>query len=197
MIAEGVMFLVFSIPDTFNVINKKISVAQYVKNMLSLVAAFGTSIGGTVIAGSLIGSATGGTVNKTVGKVAGFVAGGVCGVLGGGAVKAIGDIFHEDDSRVMTRLFNAVFANMLIDFMLSEKEIDEVIKVLDQKGKDLNKLQSKLLKSNTQSQDIINFLTPIIDDIVNKREIINGNINAELHNQINSIIMNGELAYGM
>lgn len=197
MIAEGVMFLVFSIPDTFNVINRKISVAQYVKNMLSLVAAFGGSIGGTFLAGSLIGGAAGGTVNKTVGKVGGFVAGGVCGVLGGGAVRAIGDIFHEDDSRVTTRLFNAVLANMLIDYLLSENEIENVINVLDQKGKDLNKLQKSLLKSNSQSQDIVNYLTPIIENVVKKREKIDDNSNAELHNQINDIIMNGELAYGM
>ena len=193
-ITEGVMFIAFSVPDTIRIINGRISVAQYVKDMLSLIASFGGSIGGTMLTGAFLGG-TVGPINKSVGKIVGFTGGAVAGVTLGAGTKAIANIFHEDDSKVTTRLFNAVLSNMLIDYMLSESEIEKLLNVLGKKGKELNKLQKKLLKSDTQALDISNYLTPLIETIVNKRDQIDDGKETELNKNIDEIMKEGDLKY--
>ena len=107
------------------------------------------------------------------------------------------EVSEYGENNVTNELIFELSSENIVGEEVPENEIENVINVLDQKGKDLNKLQKRLLKSNSQSQDIVNYLTPIIENVVKKREKIDDNSNAELHNQINDIIMNGELAYGM
>ena len=98
--------------------------------MSSLAASFLASVGGTAAAGALIGEKISG---KGKAKVVGLVAGGACGLVAGVAVKTVGNLLHEDDAVITTRLFNAVLTNMIIDHMLSESEVDLLIKELDNK----------------------------------------------------------------
>ena len=147
-----------------------------------------------MLTGAFLGG-TVGPINKSVGKIVGFAGGAVAGVTLGAGTKAIANIFHEDDSKVTTRLFNAVLSNMLIDYMLSESEIEKLLNVLGKKGKELNKLQKKLLKSDTQALDISNYLTPLIETIVNKRDQIDDGKETELNKNIDEIMKEGDLKY--
>lgn len=44
-VTAGITFVVFSVPDTFNMFSKKISNAQYTKNMLSLIGTMASAGG--------------------------------------------------------------------------------------------------------------------------------------------------------
>lgn len=94
-LAECVMFVVFAVPDTFDVVSRKMSGAQYVKNMLSLLASFGGSIGGTAVAGGVIGKKIGGSINKSAGKAIGLGVGMAVGGIAGATTKAVGNVFKE------------------------------------------------------------------------------------------------------
>lgn len=194
MISEGVMFLVFSIPDTYQVFSKKMTAAQYAKNMASLAASFLASVGGTAAAGALIGERISG---KGKAKVVGLVAGGACGLVAGVAVKTVGNLLHEDDAVITTRLFNAVLTNMIIDHMLSETEVDQLIKELDSKGKELADLQKNLLSSKSQASDISDFLLPIVNGLTDNREKVDEKCNGKFMDSIAELLMNGDLAYGV
>ena len=154
-ITQSVMFIVFSVPDTFKFINGKISGSQYWKNMTSLLASFTGSI--TTIAGArvVIGKAIGEKVNKKVGAAIGMGAGIIGGAICGTAVKGIGNLIHEDDAIIAARLFNGVLLNQFIDNMLISEEQDAVIKLLDDDEKQLRQLQQNLRESETQEADII------------------------------------------
>ena len=187
------MFLVFSIPDTYQVFNKKMSSAQYIKNMTSLAASFLASIGGTAITGAKIGEKK--TGKKA--KVIGLVAGGACGLVAGVGIKTVGNLLHEDDAVITTRMFNAVMTNMIIDHMLSDKEVDLLIEELDDKKKELANLQKALLSSNSQASDITAFLLPIINGLTEKREKVDEKCNGKFMDSIADLLMNGDLAYGV
>ena len=188
------MFLVFSIPDTYQVFSKKMSTTQYAKNMSSLAASFLASVGGTAAAGALIGEKISG---KGKAKVVGLVAGGACGLVAGVAVKTVGNLLHEDDAVITTRLFNAVLTNMIIDHMLSESEVDLLIKELDNKGKELADLQKALLSSKSQASDISDFLLPIVNDLTDNREKVDEKCSGKFMDSIAELLMNGDLAYGV
>lgn len=140
-ITQGIMFFVFTAPDTYRAISGKISGSQYWKNMTSLVASFMCSIAATTTAGAALGKTVGGKVNKNVGSAIGLVAGVVGGALGGTTVKAIGNLLHEDDAIITARLFNAVLLNQVIDYMLTPEEQDLIIAMLDDEEDKLRDLQ--------------------------------------------------------
>ncbi|WP_286152846.1 hypothetical protein [Sporofaciens musculi] len=196
-ITQGVMFFVFTVPDTYKAISGKISGSQYWKNMTSLVASFTCSIVTTTATGAAIGKTIGENVNKKVGSAIGLVAGVVGGALGGTAVKAIGNLQHEDDAIITARLFNAVLLNQFIDYMLTPEEQDQIITMLDEDEDKLRDLQQSLLKSDHQEQDVIDYLEPKIHKIIKKRHVICAADEAEMCSSINSIVLEGGLAYGV
>ncbi len=184
-VSQAIMFAVFSVPDTYKVFAGKISTAQYTKEMTSLVASMGGYFVGSAAAGLAVaeyGRRTGEKVDKKVGGAIGFVAGAVAGTGANAAVRALGNLFHEDDAIITTRLFNATFANICIDYMLSENEIGETMDKLDEKDnrKGLRKLQGKLISSDTQHEDIESFLDPIIEDVISKRPKITAAIEHDM-----------------
>lgn len=90
----------------------------------------------------------------------------------GAAVKSLTGLFKEDDSVITARLFNAVVANMAIEYFLQEKEADRLIQLLNDNSKEIGKMQRKLLSSSRQYYDVEQFLTPYFDKAVNVRESI-------------------------
>lgn len=196
-ITQGVMFFVFTVPDTYKAISGKISGSQYWKNMTSLVASFVCNIVTTTATGAVIGKTIGEKVNKKVGSAIGLVAGVVGGALGGTAVKAIGNLLHEDDAIITARLFNAVLLNQFIGYMLTPEEQDQIITMLDEDEDKLRDLQQSLLKSDHQEQDVIDYLEPKIHKIIKKRHVICAADEAEMGSSINNIILEGGLAYGV
>ena len=196
-ITQGIMFFVFTVPDTYKAVSGKISGSQYLKNMTSLVTSFACSIFATTSAGAIIGKTAGGQINKKVGSVIGLCAGVVGGALGGTAVKTIGNLLHEDNAIITARLFNAVLLNQFIDYMFSSAEQDQVIALLDNDEKQLRELQQSLRKSEHQEQDVIEYLTPKINSVIKKRMKIEVSDECQMEDTINSIILKGELVYGM
>lgn len=196
-IAQGVMFIVFSVPDTFKVVNGKISGSQYWKNMTSLFTSFTGSIVATTAAGAVIGKMLGEKVNKKVGAAIGMGAGVIGAAVCRTVVKGIGDLFHEDDAVITVRLFNGVLLNQFIDNMLTSEEQDSVIKALDNDEKQLRQLQQNLRKSETQEADIIKYLEPKIESVIKGRNCINNDAEQEMKENIKSIVSKGELAYGL
>ena len=130
-ITQGIMFVVFTLPDTYKVLAGKISGSQYWKNMTSLSASFLCSIAGSTTAGAVLGKTIGEKVDKKVGSAVGLGVGLVCGALGGAGAKAIGNLLHEDDAIITARLFNAVLLNQFIDYMLTPEEQDQILSVLN------------------------------------------------------------------
>lgn len=196
-ITQGIMFFVFTLPDTYKAISGKISGSQYWKNMTSLVASFMCSIAATTAAGAALGKTIGEKVNKKVGSAIGLVAGVVGGALGGTTVKAIGNLLHEDDAIITARLFNAVLLNQFIDYMLTPEEQDLIIAMLDSEEEELRDLQQSLLKSDQQERDIVNYLEPKMCKIIKKRHVIGADEETEMGSSISSIVLEGGLAYGM
>lgn len=175
VIVEGVTFIVFSIPDTYRVSLGKISGAQYTKNMISTAASFAGSIAGAYSAGLAVGAISGKfgkKVNKTVGAVIGFAAGAGGGMLAGFAVKEITGLFKEDDCIITARLFNAAVANLVIEYLLSEEEIDRLVEELDQDSRKVNKFQIGIRTCEHQYYDIQKFLEPYFEKAVENRAYI-------------------------
>lgn len=171
-IVEGITFIVFSVPDTYRVTTKRISGAQYTKNMLSMGASFMGAIASTYGAGlaaGAIGEKIGKKVNKKVGAVIGFVAGAGGGMLFGTAAKKLGDLLKEDDCIIAARAFNATIVNMAIEYMLSEEEIDKLINALDKDSKKLMKFQIKVRTVEHQYYEIQQFLEPYFENAIKDR----------------------------
>ena len=196
-ITQSVMFIVFSVPDTFKVINGKISGSQYWKNMTSLFASFTGSITTTAGAGVVIGKTIGEKINKKVGAAIGMGAGIIGGAICGTAAKSVGNFIHEDDAIVIARLFKGVQCIQVIDNMLTPEEQDAVNKLLNDDEKQLRQLQQNLRKSKTQEADIIKYLEPKIEAVIKGRSRIGTDIEQEMEENIKSIVLKGELAYGL
>lgn len=182
-LVEGVCFAVFSIPDTYRVCSKKISGSQYTKNMLS---SLGSLLGGVVstygagVAVGKVGEKLGKTIDKKLGAAIGFMAGAGGGMIVGFAVKKISDVYKEDDCVITARLFNAVVVNLAVEYMLDENECDILVKKLNEKSKDIAKLQTKILKSERQYFEIKNYLEVYFEDVIAQRI----KIDKEMENQV-------------
>lgn len=175
VVSEGVMIVLFSVPDTYRVMTKKISGAQYTKNMVSLLASFGGNIAGTYATGIAVGKVgekLGKKVDKKVGAALGFAGGLLGGSVIGITVRSLMGLFKEDDAVITARLVNATIANMTMDYMLTEQEMDDLIAELDKDGKKLVKFQQNLLKSDHQYYDAEKFLETYFDQVIKKRENI-------------------------
>ena len=174
-IVEGITFIVFSIPDTYRVSTKKISGAQYTKNMISTAASFLGGIAGTYgggLAAGAIGEKIGKKIDKRVGAIIGFVAGAGGGMLAGFTVNKLAGLFKEDDCIITARMFNAVVVNMSVDYFMSEDEIDKLVDALDKDSKKLSKFQMKIRSSEHQYYDIQKYLEPYFDKAIEGRNRI-------------------------
>lgn len=172
---EGLTFLVFCVPDTYKVCFRKISKAQYTKNMLSMTASVFGGIAGTYGAGMAAGAAgekLGKKVNKRVGAVIGFAAGAGSSMLAGMAMNRLTGLFKEDDCVITARLFNAVLVNMSVEYLFNEAEMDQLIEILDNMEKDIRKLQVSLRISPHPYYETQKFLEPLFDEVVKNRTII-------------------------
>lgn len=173
VITSVLSFAVFSIPDTYNVALRKISGAQYTKNMSVLAGSIATGAGGALAAGVVaakVAGTAGTAVAPGVGTVAGIAGGFIGGTVGAGVIKAAGDLIREDDTEVLGRMFNAYVSCMIGEYLLDEKEIDTLVTNIgetDQKA--FKKLFESIAQSENQEETIRAFLTPVFDAVVAKR----------------------------
>lgn len=173
VVTSAITFVVFSIPDTYNIFRKRISTAQYTKNMLSLIGTMATAGAGTLatsLAAAKIGGMTGTTIAPGVGTAIGIVGGLAGGLAGGVIIKAAGDYIREDDTVIISRLYNAVIVNMIYEYMLSESEIDVLIEKFDNiKTKEFKELFARVQASDKQEAEIEKFVRHYFEEIIRRR----------------------------
>lgn len=196
-VSQSVMFLVFSVPDTYRLVQGKMSAAQYFKNMTSMFLSFVGTTATSIAAGSYIGKTFGEKINKKVGAAIGMAAGAIGGAVVGTTAKGVGNLIHEDDAIITARLFNAVMFNQFMDNMLILQEQDEIIEMLNQDEKALRDLQISLRTSESQERDIIEFLQPKIQLVVMNRDRIDSEDEEKFDEAVESIFTKGELVYGL
>lgn len=170
LITQGAMFVVFTVPDTYGLIEGRLSGAQYTKNITSLLVSFGSTIAGTAATGAIAGKKLTDKVGKKAVQVIGMSGGLLIGGIAGAATKAVGDIIREDDALWTTRMFNAIFVNMEIEYLLTAEEQDAVISQLDSDKKSLRKLQEKLVSSKEQEKEIRDYLQPLFEKAMRSRK---------------------------
>ena len=176
VVIAGITFVVFSVPDTYNMFSKKISTAQYTKNMLSLIATMASAGGGTLatsLATAKICSAAGTKVNPGVGTAIGLGGGLVGGLIGGTVVKALGDKIREDDSIILSRMFNGVVINLVYEYMLQESELNDLVEKFNNiKPKEFKNLFKMLMCEQKQEKRIDDFTRHYFENIILKRPTI-------------------------
>lgn len=173
VVTSVITFAVFSVPDTYNMFKKRLSTAQYTKNMLSLIGTMATAGAGTIatsVAAAKIGAATGTTIAPGVGTAIGIGGGLITGIAGCTAIKTVSDHIREDDSVILSRLFNGVVINLIYEYMLSESEMDTLIEKLnDIKPKEFKKLFSSVIEAKEQEKEIDNFIRHYYEEIIRTR----------------------------
>ena len=175
VITSALTFAVFSIPETYNLASKKISAAQYTKNMSVLIGSIAGGAGGAVVAGvaaAKIAGAAGTAVAPGVGTAVGIAGGFVGGVVGAKAVDVVGDILHEDDVDILGRLFNAVVSCMIGEYLLDAEEMDKLMDSLDKvTQKEFKTIFGSIIKAEEQETVIRDFLRPHFEQITIAREV--------------------------
>lgn len=173
-ITSALTFVVFSIPETYNLAVKKISAAQYTKNMSVLIGSIAGGAGGAIAAGvaaAKIAGAAGTAVAPGVGTAVGIAGGFVGGVVGAKTIDVVGDIVHEDDVEILGRLFNAIVSCMIGEYLLDAEEMDKLMADLDKiSQKDFKALFSGLTKSERQEETIREYVIPRFEKITAERE---------------------------
>lgn len=173
VLTSALTFVAFSVPETYHLATRKISSAQYTKNMSVLAGSIVGGAGGAVAAGvaaAKIAGVAGTTVAPGVGTAVGIVGGFVGGVVGAKAVNIVGDVFHEDDVQTWGRLFNAYVSCMITEYMLDSPEIDMLIARLDEiKQKEFKTLFESLQKARQQEPLIRGFLEPCFEEVTARR----------------------------
>lgn len=173
-ITSAITFAIFSIPETYKVASQKISIAQYTKNMSVLLGSILGGTGGAVAAGVVaakVAGAAGTAIAPGVGTAIGIAGGFLGGAISAKAVDVIGDIFHEDDTEIITRFFNVIVSCLIGEYLLDSTEMDKIIKKLDSiSKKEFKTLFNSLLKSENQEELIRNFLSPHFNAVIEERE---------------------------
>lgn len=177
VVTSLITIIAFSVPDTYKFFAKKSSGAQYTKNMLSLIATTAAAGGGTLgasVAAAKIAGAVGTSIVPGIGTAIGVAGGLIGGLAGGTVIKIAGDSIREDDSVIISRLYNSIVINLSIENMLSEKEVDELIEAFNEKKpKEYRALFASVLSSQNQEQTIEDFIRPSLQKIVEKRPTVN------------------------
>ncbi len=173
VLTSALTFVAFSVPETYNVSSRKISGAQYAKNMSSLAGSIIGSAGGAVCSGVVaakIAVAVGTAVAPGVGTVVGMAGGFIGGAAGAATVKTFGDILHENDIEIYGRLFNAYVSVLISEYLLDEDEIDKLVKRLDLlKPKVFKTLFENIAKAKEQEAVVRAFLEPHYEEIIKER----------------------------
>lgn len=176
VVTSVITFAVFSIPDTNNIFRKKLSTAQYTKNMLSLIGTMATAGAGTLatsVAVAKICAITGTAISPGLGTTLGIMGGGVSGLVAGAAVKAVGDYMRDDDTVIISRLYNAVTFNLIHEYMLSESEIDVLVEKFDTiKPKEFKRLFETVIAADEQEKIIEDYIRHYFEEIIRNRPVL-------------------------
>lgn len=173
-ISAAVTLAVFSVPETYKLLQGKASGAQYAQNMACLATSVAGGIAGAAAAGvaaAKVGAVAGTAVSPGVGTIVGLAGGVVGGTVGGAAAGVVGGILFEGDSASFGRYFNAMVSCMAVEYLLDGREMDELLAVLNGvKPEEFKTLMEETLPSQFQEAKVRAFLVPMFDEIVSRRE---------------------------
>lgn len=173
-VSAAVTLAVFSVPETYKLLQGKASEAQYAQNMACLATSIAGGIAGAAAAGvaaAKVGAAAGTAVSPGVGTIVGLAGGMVGGTVGTVAAGAVGGILFEGDGASFGRYFNAMVSCMAVEYLLDGHEMDELLAVLNGvKSEEFKTLMEETLPSQFQEAKVRAFLVPMFDEIVSRRE---------------------------
>ncbi len=173
VITGGVTVAVLSTADIVNIFRGRISGKQLFKNIAnttSTVAGGTAGWAGGAAAGAKVGAVIGSVfpgAGTVIGGAIGGVIGGLTGSFAGGAVSgkisdAVLGAFIEDDAEEMVRIIEKVFAELAEDYLLSQKEAENITEKLS------SKLNGKTLKDMFESNDRRAFAEKLLIDDIEK-----------------------------
>jgi len=166
IISAGVSIMVMTSFDVVEIFRGRISGNQLFKNFANTTATVAAGTSGWV-AGAYIGSKILPGVGTIVGGLVGSIA---AGAVAGKVSNKILSKFIEDDAIEMTRILEKVLGELAVEYLLNQKEAEEIVHLLSQK------LDGKLLKNMFESSNKKTFardlLIPIIESITSKRQVI-------------------------
>ena len=173
-VTAAVTMAVFSVPETYNLIQGKATGAQYAQNLASIAASIAGGLAGAAAAGAAaakVAGAAGTAVAPGVGTAVGVAGGMVGGMAASVAAGAVGNVLYEGDGATFGRYFNAMVSCMSVEYMLDEEEMDMLVKKLnDVKSSDFKALIEATLPAENQEEKVRDFLVPLFEEIVSDRE---------------------------
>lgn len=173
VITTAITMAIFSVPETYNLVDKRISCAQYAKNMSGLTGSVLGGTAGAVAAGAAaakVAGAVGTGVAPGVGTAIGLVGGFIGGTASASAINTVGDILYEGDGAVIGRLLSAYISCMAIEYMLDEKELTLLTEELGNiSQKEFSDLFANFIASDSQETVLRAFLAPRFDAVVDQR----------------------------
>ena len=173
VITTAITLAVFSVPETYNLANRRISSAQYAKNMAALTGSVIGGAGGAVAAGAAaakVAGAVGTGVAPGVGTAIGIVGGFVGGAAASAAVNTVGNVLHEGDAATIGRLLNAYVSALAVEYMLDEGELNALSEELDKiQPDDFKKLFADFLQADEQEKVLREFLEPHFEAVIARR----------------------------
>ncbi len=165
-ITSLIFVFVFAFFDLINLIRRRISFKQFIKNFIVLViSVFAGSLGG--IAGGAVGVIIIPGIGAFLGAlIGGFLAGSLAATL---AQKVLG-VFIKDDVEKMINILNEEFRIIRDDYLLSGNEVE---KISDKLAAKLDKKTFyKMIASKDKHQFARNLLKPIVNRQLKKRKKI-------------------------
>lgn len=156
VLMSGVTIIILSMGDVVELFKGRISTEQLLKNLTVTSAGV---IGG--VAGSVIGSTAGTAVAPGIGtKVGGVIGGVILGSASGYASEKIISIFIKDDAEKMLSIIENVFCQLCESYLLTEKEADHIVDVLQ------DELTPDNIKQMYASENKEDFATAIIEPLI-------------------------------
>lgn len=188
-ITGAVSVVVLSSVDVVNIFRGRISGAQLFKNITNTAS---TVVGGTAgwVGGAAAGAAIGSVVPIIGTAVGGFV-GGLLGSFAGGSTAGkisnnVVSKFIEDDADEMIRIIEKVFTQMAEDYLLSQKEAENIIDKLkvDLTGSTLK----DMFASSNRRKFARNLLINHVEKEVSKRKKITLPSQEEMQKGLKSVL---------
>ncbi|MDO4491679.1 MAG: hypothetical protein Q4B85_11495 [Lachnospiraceae bacterium] len=166
MITTGVLIVVVTLPDIYNLCSGRISAAQFAKNLaVTVVSIAGGTVGGT--AGAAVGTLVLPGIGTKVGAVLGSL---IAGVTAGTVSDLVLSQFFVEDSEKMYDIVTAEFAVLADKYLINEAEADEIIGVLQKELTDSTLMD--MYQSENRNEYAVALMEPLFVDQIQKREEI-------------------------
>lgn len=173
-VTSAVTLVVFSVPETYNLIQGKATGSQYMQNITSSAASVVGGLAGAAAAGAAaakVAGTVGTALAPGVGTAIGIAGGMVGGMASAAVADAVGKVFYEGDGVSFGRYFNAIVSCMTVEYMLDSSEMDKLIAMLDDvESTEFKTLFEKTLPAKNQEEKVRDFLTPKFEEITSRRK---------------------------